>query len=233
MDRKRNEKARGKRTLRQKTVLERDIDLSGQTVNLTRWRICPPKILTRLQFVKSSFLTSAGGATTSLTMRPNGPYDVDPTVASTAIAGFTEWAAIYGVNRVLRCRVKCIVINLEAFPIVCGFGYFPFVLAAGAFTHDEYGNKNCTQRFISPTLCGGDRAEYEGTMDLEKLFGIITKGDLTQFYGTSGSNPSTLSSWCLGIYSPTGALFTSGKGVAYNIRMEFDIEFSLPSTLTV
>jgi hypothetical protein len=225
-------KARGDGALRQNRRNSRlDEDYTAKdTISLLPHLIRPPKVLVRLPFRKTGTMISVGGATTSISFTPNGIYDVDTTVASSKCTGFDEWIALYGVYRVIKCHVKVDVINYEAFPFTVACGFFPFVIAAGAFTQDKYQNKFCKETILSPSL-GIDHGIFDQAVTMRNLFGISTVGDLQQFYGTGASNPSTAGTWCLGCISPTGAVMTAGKGVVYDIRMWFDVEFSFPTTL--
>ncbi len=201
-------------------------------VNLSRWRIQPPRVHVRLRYTTAGTLTAVGGLVTSKTFYCNALYDVDPSLGSTAIAGFNEWSALYGSNRVLRCHVTVRFTNQEAFPISVANGFFAQVMAAGAFTNGYYGNRFCQQKFLPPKG-GMDRGIFQNTIDINQLFGnYATTGDLNHFYGTALSNPTTLFSWCLGISSPTGVVFTAA-GLPYVLDMDFDCEFSQALALNV
>lgn len=205
---------------------------NAEIVHLERWRIQPPRVLVRLRWTKGGQIVSVGGNTTSVTFRPNGMFDVDPTVASTVIPGFTEWGALYGINRVLACRAKVMMSNYESFPVRVSSGYFPYVIAAGSYNPTNYGNRFCKDFELGPSNGMNTRTWYHD-VNITELFGnASTVGDLERFYGTTGSNPATLCSLCLGAACvASGTVFTA-NGVTYAIDMDFIAEFSGASTLT-
>jgi hypothetical protein len=197
-----------------------------ETVNISNWVIQPPRMLVKLRYQHASIQASAGAAGLSKTWNANGVYDVDPAIASLTIAGFPEWAGLYGANRVIRCKVKGSIANMENFPVYAGLGFIPGSVAANNFRYTSYGNLHCKNLGIMAAKGGQDRREFEASVNIEDLWSFPgSAGDLT-FYGTSASNPTSLASFCLGVEAPNN-LFTTA-GCYYDIMIEFIVEFSQP-----
>jgi len=235
MDRKRNTKARGRKTLRQKTfknvTSERDGD--RDCVNLSRWLVQPPRVIVKLSYRAAGLLYDNALTSTSKSWNCNGVYDVDPTLGSTATAGFTEWSSLYRVNQVLKTRVIGSISSASTTnSIEIAHGFVPQVIAAGAFTPDKYRNKDIKPSILLGYANGSSTHKFTDSILMENLFDRDSyRGDLTQFRGTSASNPSTLGNYVLGITSSNGAALT--QGVSYVLDFDFWIEFSFPTVLTV
>ncbi len=211
-------------------------DLDGKElpiVRLDRWLVAPPRVLVKLRYRVDANLTSAAAVTASKSWNANGVYDVDPAVGSTAAAGFTEWGALYGLNRVIKCTVRGHIVCQEAFALVCGYGFVPQVIGAGSFTNAYYGNKNCSE-FIMGGTAGMNRHEFVRAIEITDLFGEkATIGDQSHFYGTGASNPITIGQFCLGIHSPSGTPLTGAGGIYYSLQFDFVVEFAQQLALTV
>lgn len=69
--------------------------------------VVPTSTRANLVYMDALALTEgAVGAGTAKMMRLNAPYDVDPSLASSAVPGFSEMAGFYQSYRVLRVEVK-------------------------------------------------------------------------------------------------------------------------------
>jgi len=71
----------------------------------------PVSTIQMCSFTKSFQLTTAG--TSAARFLPNGLYDVDPLLASTAAIGFAEWYGFYNKYRVLSYTVIYEVLNQD------------------------------------------------------------------------------------------------------------------------
>lgn len=194
----------------------------------SRFTIGAPKYLTKLRYTLAGVYNNGGATSGSKSFNCNGLYDVDPAVASTAVVGFSELSAIWGTNRVIACRAKGWISNLEAQALAVCIGWTPDVQAINTFLPSEYGNRYC-KKYVMSAKGGMDRMAFNQFMNMEKLFGDESyTGDLANFRGTSASNPSSLFSLNIGFEPFTAVL---AAGIAVFGELEFDVEFTNPTTL--
>jgi hypothetical protein len=227
MNRKRNPKVRGRKTLRQKTSNQIN-DGVGPIVKLNSFNIVPPRALVRLRYMSPSNLTSASAATQKI-WNCNGAFDVDPSVGNVTMCGFNEWMALYGVYRVIRFTVKCTAMNNEAFPVRIASGFFPQTQTT--FTVSQWGNAHCVEHTCLGAITGVGRTKFRRSIDINRLLGVhASSGDLTQYYGTAASNPGSITSFAIGVSSMNGSVLTNGVSLA--IELQMDLELSYPTKLT-
>jgi hypothetical protein len=227
MNRKTNQKVRGRKTLRQKTS-EQINDGVGPIVKLTKFNIVPPRALIRLRYNTPKNMTSASAATSTF-YNANGAFDLDPSVGNPTMCGFNEWMALYGVYRVIRFSIKGTAMNNEAFPVRIATGFFPQTQTT--FTVSQWGNAHCVEHPCLGAITGVGRTVFRRSIDINRLLGVhAASGDLTQYYGTSASNPGSIASFAIGISSMNGSVLTNGVSLAIEIQLE--LELSYPIKLT-
>jgi hypothetical protein len=225
--RKNNPKVRGRKTLRQKTSNQIS-DSVGPIIKLNKFNVVPPRSLIRLRYTTPKNLTSASAATATF-YNCNGAFDVDPSVGNPTMCGFNEWMALYGVNRVINFRVKVTAMNNEAFPVRIASGFFPQTQTT--FTVSQWGNAHCVEHTCLGAITGMGRTTFRRSININRLLGVhASSGDLTQYYGTSSSNPGSICSFAIGISSMNGSVLTNGVSLA--IEIEMDLELSYPIKLT-
>lgn len=76
----------------------------------------PTRLRTILKFNESFILNNAGMAYGNKRLQPTYCYDVDPTLGSTAMPGFTELMLLYRYYRMRRFHTKIQFVSREAFP---------------------------------------------------------------------------------------------------------------------
>jgi len=233
MDRKRNTKARGRKTLRQKSFRTRQgpngYGYVPPTVSLTRWISAPPSIEIKLRYNIDRRLNAAA-AYDSFGWYANGMYDVDPSVGSTAMPGFVEWMALYNTYQVISTRVNVAATNLSATtPYELEFLFLQGTVAAGSLLPTYYGNTQSETKMIS--IAGGqDRAYFQKTINMAEIVGADTYwGEVGNYTGTAGTNPATPIQFVFGIASPTGA---TSSGCCISGYIEFVARLSAPKLLS-
>jgi hypothetical protein len=229
MDRKRNTKARGRKTLRQNSYTKIKGDNTSAIVNISRWRIAPPRMLVKLGFQEERTLANAASTNTSFRFTANGAYDLDPSVGNLTMNGFNQWMAIYGSYRVIHFKATLTFNNLSSFPIRIATGFFP--QTHFPFLNTEF-NSNiwCREEKTLGPLTGMGQLKVVRQVELAKLIGTAAyEGDLTQYYGTAASNPTSLASFNVAAYSTGGALMPLGVCIVTDIEMI--VELSLPTPL--
>jgi len=231
MDRKRNTKARGRRTLRQKTSNSRrghTVTNDGQQiVNIGMYQITPPRMRVRFDYKAAGEITS-GGSQASKYWNINGCYGIDPSVGNLTMTGFNQWMALYGTYHVDTCRVKLTVINNETFPVRIASCFFP--AASATFTKDQWGNQHAIEHPMLGSISGMGRTQINRTV---KLASLLNKGaydgSLQQYYGTSGTNPASLISFNICAATPSLAVLTNG--ITYRVEFDLITDLSYPITL--
>jgi hypothetical protein len=232
MRRNSSKQARGKKTLRQKTSTETKIqaDKLLNIVDISRFRICPPRMLVKLGYQTALTIANAASAQATKYYYANGAYDIDPSAGNLTMAGFNQWMAIYGVYRVVKVHYKMTFVNLELFPVRIATGFFPAASTTFLITQWNSNEHSKEHNTLGP-LTGMGRTVVNRSMNMGRLFDIAAaEGDQNQYYGTSGTNPVTLGSFNISVASFTGAnLLANGVGVSF--EAEYDLELSFPTPL--
>lgn len=218
MNQKRNTKAKGKKTLRQKN------NSQLASVDVSRFKMQPPKMIVKLGYQKALSVTSAS-TSTSIYFNANGAYDIDPTVGNLTLAGFNEWMAIYGIFHVTKFRAKITAINNEVFPLRFATGFFPAFQTV--FGTSSWNNLHCVEHPMLGSTAGMGRTTVIREINLRDLIHSANyDGDLNQYYGTSASNPASLTSFNIGLASVDGQALTNGA--VFAIEIDLIIELSYP-----
>lgn len=218
MDRKRNTKARGRKTLRQKP----------SKINIERLPlIVPTKQIVRLGFQGIKAVTS-GTTEGSAYYQINGLYDIDPSVGNLTVLGFDQWMGLYNVFQVKKVKIIVTASNNEAFPVRIASCFFP--QSTSSYLRSQWLNEYGIEHETLGPLTGMGRTKFVRTMNLEKLVGVgAYRGDLQQYYGTTTSNPGSLLSFNLAAASMTASVLTNG--VTFASTIFFEVELSYPKQI--
>lgn len=220
MNRKSNPKARGRKTLRQKTFKKEPIYDSIPLV-------VPTKQTVRLGFQGIKTVTS-GTTEGSVYYQVNGLYDIDPSVGNLTVIGFDQWMALYNVFRVKRVTFIVTASNNEAFPVRIASCWFP--QSTSSFLRSQWLNEHGKEHETLGPLTGMGRTKFTRSMDLEKLIGVTAyRGDLQQYYGTTTSNPGSLISFNMAAASMSASVLTNG--VTFASTIWFEVELSYPKQI--
>jgi hypothetical protein len=197
-------------------------------VNISRWRITPPRMLVKLAFQEERTLANAGSTNTSFRFSANGAFDIDPSVGNLTMNGFNQWLAMYGVYRVVHFKCKNRFNNLCAFPVRVATGFFP--QTHFPFLSTEFGaNQWCEEHQTLGPLTGQGRLSTTRQIEIAKLIGVEAyQGDLNQYYGTTSSNPTSLCSFNIAAYTTGGNLFVAGISVVSEIEMIVELSYPTP-----
>lgn len=228
MDRKRNTKAKGRKNLRQKSSTKIRDDNTSAIVNISRFKIAPPRMLVKLAFQEERTLANAASTNTSFRFICNGAFDIDPSVGNLTMNGFNQWMAIYGGYRVTHFKIKVTFNNLSGFPVRIATGFFP--QSHFPFLNTEFNaNEWCKEHLTLGPLTGMGRLQVTRSVSLAKLIGNNAyEGDLTQYYGTASTNPTSLASFNIAAYTTGGALFPLGISVTSEIEMIVELTYPQP-----
>ncbi len=209
---------------------------SGQTIPTT---FVPGPPVTRRYLTYESVLgltEGAAGAGAFNSYRLNSIYDPDYTGTGTAALGYSTYAYLFGRYRVLGCRVILRFVDATAVP---SGGQIVGVIfnANGTFTANplNWPSQPYAHSKILQGTSGGANcvASFNLVPDLAKVAGV-TKAQFKQdqdYSATFGSNPVT------SLYAHvflTGKLSSSAETARVEVRLIYDVEFSMPlATITV
>lgn len=230
MNQSSNKKARGRKTLRQKTSNGTKIkgDETSVIVNISRFKIQPPRMLVKLGFQEERTLANAASTNTSFRFTCNGAYDIDPSVGNLTMNGFNQWMSLYNNYRVVHFKAKVMANNLQTYPVRIASGFF--AQTHFPFLNTEFGCIHCIEHQTLGPTTGMGRLAFTREISLAKLVGVAAyEGDLNQYYGTTTSNPTSLSSFNVAVYSTGGNLLSVGVSVVTEVEMI--VELSYPAAV--
>jgi hypothetical protein len=234
-----NRRARGKKTLRQKTSKFSQSNASGSGqpnynqlplgVNLSRFNAQPPSIFVKLRYNIQQHLLNGALPSASYGYNCNGLYDVDPALASTAIPGFTEWMSLYRAYQVTTARACVTVTSNCVEGQEVDFTWISQTIAANLYTPANYGNQYSTTKCIS-AVGGLDRVSYNKTVNMAQINGTSAYwGTVSNFQGTQFTNPATVYQFQVGISGLSGAVPADAYLTGY---LEFVVHLSSPTVLS-
>jgi hypothetical protein len=192
--------------------------------------VMPAEYDTTFKYIVDLNIATAGSVLSSVRYTTNA-YDVDPALASTAMAGFTELAALYARFRTLSIGYKFNVANAEAFPIHIIHGFSTVSIASGSLGMNYGGNPLMKLSILGPTTGQG-----RGIFSQRKTVGQIS-GTTQYLYDdlfTGSTTSSTLASAgtvyaYLGV--GTGAGVFTAAGVVVQVEISLHVRLMRPTFL--
>lgn len=202
---------------------------TGMTLYSSPRNIMPQEYDTRLKYIVQDNLTTVGAFQTSIKFRTDA-YDVDPTLASTAMPGFAELAAIYSRFRTLKIGYKFTVMNAEAFSQTVIHGFSGASIATGALNISYAGNPLFWTSGVGPAT-GQNRGIFKRKVSVVEIAG--TQQALVDDLYTGSTTSSTLATagtnWCyIGNISP---IAQTAAGMIVTVEIELTVRFYRPNTL--
>lgn len=185
--------------------------------------VIPDEFDTTLKYIVFEVLTSVGGTTASLRFRTEA-FDVDPAIGSTAMPGFTEFAAFYARFRPLALGYKFSVANQEAFPLSIIHGFTTTSIASGSLGSTYAGNPLFGTSILGAKT-GNDTGCYEQTASVTKIVG--TQQPLFDDLYTGSTTSATLATagtvYCnVGVLSPQ---VMTALGCVVNVEISLALRF--------
>ena len=167
--------------------------------------------------------TSTLNALQSFRFTSNG-YDVDAALASTAMAGFGEWAAMYSRARTLWMKYNFTITNSDTGGCALFGGFIPGVSLGSTSVGDNYTENRHWKRKAVGNGMGVSTKSVSGFATVEGVFG--NKGVLTDDtfqYSTSSSTLATTSTMVL--YAGTAKPLLPVAGFTIQGTIELCIKF--------
>lgn len=230
MPKNKNQRRKNKRNLSKKNngkINSGDIQ-QMTSVGLT-WRMpsstmFPDNLVTTLHYVSPMTAVAPGAVTNFTKYYRSDAYDVDPALGSTAMAGFTELAAIYGNFRTLKMRYQFRIQSFEATQSVSvTHGWLPNLTTMPGSLTPNYGeNPYFRTDMLGPPSGGQGLKTFVGQMDLSRLIGSKMEIFDDTFVGsTSSSTLSRVVVCCFGLNTP--AIFATG--IDYQAKISLELHF--------
>jgi hypothetical protein len=191
--------------------------------------VMPEEFDTTLKYIVLDLVTNVGGTAASIRFRTEA-YDVDPALASTAMPGFTEFAAFYQRYRTLSMGYKFSAANQEAFPNAIIHGYSVSSIASGSLGITYAGNPLFSTGILGPNT-GMSKGTFRKNATIVKIAG--TSQPLYDDLYTGSTTSATLATfgtvYChFGILSPQPL---TALGVLVQAEISLRIRFYRPNLL--
>jgi len=204
----------------------------SQIVRVRNGFWAPSRIATMLRF--SKYVTITAGAATAANIRlvPTFAYDVDPTVGSTAMAGFSEYAGMYRFYRVQMSKIHCAFANNQAFNVIAYIipaNADPGANYSAAVAQQQLANPFCRQCILGP-LTGANHQNVTHKTSTAKYAGVWDEYEIDTYVGsTSGTSPSNNWYWTIGIVGTANVTLGMDCLATVDIAIEF-FELTNPAT---
>lgn len=187
--------------------------------------IVAPRTRVTLRFQKTVTISNSTLFTANQFFTPTFLYDVDPVIGSTAVPGFTEYAAFYRQYVLISSRCTFRVMNNEAFPLLAFIvptNGAPTANQSLSTTFTQLAQPVCVTKAIGAVTGNGigtlvheyRTSNFAGAHDVT--------GDPAYFGATSGGSPTNNWYWNIGY---TSGLAGTAAGALVQVTIELDTEF--------
>ncbi len=161
-------------------------------------------------------LSAAGGLRSSVRLTSNA-YDVDSALASTAMAGFGEYALLFARFRTLQMSYDVTFVNKEAFAVSAMSGFQNTSIASGSYGANYTENPYNNLRLLG-TVQGNNTCRIRGKASIAQMCG--TKQAIYDDLFTGSTTSSTLAT------AGTCWLYFAAEGLN-NITIGVDVQGSV------
>jgi len=184
----------------------------------------PSRIATRLRFSKFVTISAAAATAANVRFSPTFAYDIDPTVGSTAMAGYSEYASMYRFYRVQKSMIKVHFANEQAFNVVVYIipvNLDPSANYNSTQAQDYLANPFCRQSIIGPLT--GRNTTVVAHSETTANYGGAWNRNVADYYtgSTAGTQPTNNWFWSVGVVGTSNV----STGVDALITLDIEIEF--------
>lgn len=223
-----------KRTTRNKKQQQRSIQersnsraRNDSTLTIPRsvGAVVPDRLKTTLRFWKALAIDQSLSPNQMVRFQPSAAYDVDPTVASTAMAGFNELSALFRSYRVKSSRIK-VETACTSLDSMVQVTVLPTNSDPGSSLPAGYAVSAREQPYaISKTAAplGGGMCNIFNSMTTKKIFGSPMTDYDDNFAALVNTIPVNNWFWVIIFYSL--ATIPSADPTLCNVYIEVDVEF--------
>jgi len=180
----------------------------------------PARTLVKTRFEVSTVINGITAHFANLRYSPTSCYDVDPTLASTAMPFFTEMMALYRYYRTARSKIAVHFASTEIFPItayICPVNFDP---GASTANYQNYLSNPSSKVTMLGPLTGNGTATLEHHASTDQFAGAKWTQTQDPYSAQGTAVPNNNWFWIVGIASPT-VVFSQ---VCY-VSVVIDIEF--------
>ncbi len=185
----------------------------------------PSRLRTKLRFSKFVTMSAAASTAANIIFAPTYAYDIDPTIGSTAMAGFSEYAQMYRFCRVQASNIVLHFANQQSFNVVAyvtPVNTNPGANYAASTAQTFLANPFTRQAILGP-LTGRNTAIVRHSETTAKYAGAWNARVNDTYVGstTGASSPTNNWYWTVGVVG-TASVST---GVDVLVTLDIDIEF--------
>jgi hypothetical protein len=187
--------------------------------------IVPARLRTRLSFFKHYLAGNVGTTSTVVRFVPTNCFDVDPTLGSTAMSGFSELAALYELYRTFSSRMTVNFVNLEVQNgLSCGLLATTQDLGTSPAPTAVYSNPMTTTR-ICGTANGNNKCQISKSISTSRLTGAASTTVSDNFTSLTTGGPGDNWYWFVITSLPSGTFAT---GAEFQIKLDIVVDFFSP-----
>jgi len=191
----------------------------------------PEEFTTNLKYIVQDVVANNGNTKASIKFRTEA-YDVDPALASTAMPGFTEFAAFYQRYRALEIGYKFSAANQEGINMTVIHGFSILTIASGSLNIEYAGNPLFQTSVLGP-LTGNNTRIFQDSKPVWKIAG--TRQALYDDLYTGSTTSATLATagtvYChFGIITPVAM---TAAGCLVTVEITLKVQFYRPNFLLV
>jgi len=181
----------------------------------------PPRLRMNLLFQKQVIMNNSGVGYQNVRFAPTNAYDIDPTVGSTAMSGFSEYATLYRFYRVHSSRILVDFVNQETFGVM--------VYVAVANSDPSTGSATCVAFLTNPrtkqmTLgpaTGMSSGAIRSNHSTSQMGGVSSLSILDEYSALTSGSPNNNWWWVIGTFSAANM----SSGIFMSLRIEVEVEF--------
>lgn len=196
-----------------------------EVVLTRRNQLLPPRVLTHLRFHVFGVINRAGFPNMSSRYVPTYAYDVDPSVGSTAMAGYAEFALLYRYYRVRKAKMTISFANNEAFNVLAWlspFNFDPGNNVVSTTVQDYLANPSAKTIQLGP-LTGRNTATLRCTATTASFGGVWANGVIDNYAGRSDGSAVPPNNWYFGF--GLQSIPNLVNGVNAEIYIDIDVDW--------
>lgn len=222
MSKQQRRPAKSLRATRQKRQLRnRQLNPSAGTQSTIQRMTMAASTTVPFKYIVHGVLNNIAGTRASNRYNSDA-YDVDPSLGSTAMPGFTEWATLYQRFRTLSVRYQFDIANNESFNVMVLTGFSAGVtVSTGSLSSTYAGNPYWKTHLLGP-LTGMNKVRLTDKKTATDVFG--TKQVLFDDLYTGSTTSSTLATASniftyVGIIAGGANVFANGVEVLSQVTL--------------
>lgn len=179
-----------------------------------------------LEWPTTFTLTSVGAQAVSKRWVPNGAYDLDPVLGSTAMPGFAEYATFYSFYRVISYSYFLEVTNNQVFPVSAYVLNTNNDLGLTASNFELYSvAPHCQGILLSGFPSAKGYHAFKGKFEVSRILGSRAPETEDNYRSLTNALPADLVWLSLGINTNSAANLLTAVGVTMKLRLFCNTRF--------